>query len=124
MTALSAHSVGRPRAADLSSVVPTAVLLAALVALLGTGCAAPAFVPGAIAATSAAISRKNPADAARAPAGVTYTATGTSAVVSAVVISRSETNRPPGVLSSRIVSFAPLSCASARPRLRYRSDAG
>ena len=36
-----------------------------------TGCAAPVLVPGAIAATSAAISRKNPADAACAPLGAT-----------------------------------------------------
>ena len=42
-----------------------------------TTCAAPASVPGAIAATSAASSRKNPAEPARAPDGATYTITGT-----------------------------------------------
>ena len=36
------------------------------------------FVPGAIAATCAAIVMKTPADAARDPGGATYTATGTS----------------------------------------------
>ena len=41
-----------------------------------TGCAAPMCVPGAIAATSAAIVRMKPADAARAPEGATKIATG------------------------------------------------
>jgi hypothetical protein len=35
------------------------------------GCAAPVLVPGAIAAMSAPIKSRNPADAARAPLGAT-----------------------------------------------------
>ena len=42
-----------------------------------TGWAAPMLVLGAIAATSAAIVMKQPALAAHAPAGDTYTTTGT-----------------------------------------------
>ena len=38
-----------------------------------TGCAAPIWVPGAIAAMSAAIVMRKPAEAARAPLGPTYT---------------------------------------------------
>jgi hypothetical protein len=46
-------------------------MTASISAPIRTGCAAPVAVPGAIAATSPASSRKNPADAARPPLGAT-----------------------------------------------------
>ena len=74
------------------------------------------LVPGDIAATSAAIRMKNPADAACAPPGVTYTTTGTLLAMIAVVISRVVSTSPPGVLSSITSRAAFLLLASASPR--------
>ena len=54
-------------------------------------------VPGAMAATSAAMVIRNPADAARLPDGPTKTTTGVRALMIAVLISRVESTRPPGV---------------------------
>ena len=53
-------------------------------------------VPGAIAATSAAMVMRNPADAARLPDGPTNTATGVFAAMIALLMSRVESSRPPG----------------------------
>ena len=64
--------------------------------LPATGCAAPMCVPGAIAATSAAIVIRKPADAARFPDGPTKTATGVRARMIALLMSRVESTRPPG----------------------------
>ena len=83
-----------------------------------TGCAAPALVPGAIAATSPARSRKNPAEAAWAPEGATKVATGTFDARIAVVISRVEVSRPPGVESSDHDEAAPSRSASRRSLAR------
>ena len=79
-----------------------------------TGCAAPVFVPGAIAATSPESSRKNPADAAEAPEGATYVAMGTRDARIEVVISRIDVMSPPGVESSKTTRDAPLSSAPRR----------
>ncbi len=77
-----------------------------------TGCAAPMLVPGAIAATSAAIVITNPAEAARAPEGPTKTATGVRQLSILSTICRIELSRPPGV-SIRITTSGAC-CASAR----------
>jgi hypothetical protein len=62
--------------------------------------AAPMVVPGAIAARWAAKVISAPAEAARAPEGVTYTITGRSAARNALTTSRMEVSNPPGVSSS------------------------
>ena len=85
-TACSAHSALRPR----TSAIPRMSAAASFVIfalrspsmsspLPETGCAAPIWVLGAIAAMCPAIVIKVPAEAARAPAGPTKTTTGTSA---------------------------------------------
>ena len=63
-----------------------------------TGWDAPVLVPGAIAATSPASSRKNPAEAARAPEGPVQTITGTGQRKMCSTISRVASIKPPGVL--------------------------
>jgi hypothetical protein len=73
-----------------------------------TGWAAPMFVPGAMAAIWAAITRNAPADAARAPVGPTQTATGIGAERIFWDIPRIEVTRPPGV-SRPITTRAALS---------------
>ena len=80
-TALSASSTLRPRLEAMeriSAAVSFSIFrfisssgLAAIGPNSKTGCAAPAFVPGAIAATSAASRMKIPAEPARLPVGVT-----------------------------------------------------
>jgi hypothetical protein len=70
------------------------------------------LVPGAIAATSAAIAMMNPAEAARAPDGPTNTATGVRQLSILSTIWRIELSRPPGV-SIRITTSG-ARCASAR----------
>ena len=70
------------------------------------------FVPGAIAATSAATVITNPAEAARAPDGPTKTATGVRQLSILSTIWRIELSRPPGV-STRITTSGACS-ASAR----------
>src|SRR5438477_9709395 len=62
-----------------------------------TGEAAPRLVPGAIAAICDAYRMKVPALAARAPLGATNDATGTGEARIALMISRIEVSRPPGV---------------------------
>ena len=64
-----------------------------------TGCAAPAFVPGAIAATSADSSRKNPAEPARAPAEPHTRSPEPASCRIAPTMARIESSRPPGVSS-------------------------
>jgi hypothetical protein len=82
-TAFSAHWTFRPRccaidsesdAAKFSIFFPAAPFGAS--PLLSTGCAAPMFVPGAIAATWPASAMNTPADPAPAPLGATHTMTG------------------------------------------------
>ncbi len=77
-----------------------------------TGWAAPMFVPGAIAAMSAATVITKPAEAARAPDGPTKTATGVRQLSISSMIWRIELSRPPGV-SIRITTSGACS-ASAR----------
>ena len=81
--------------------------------LPATGWAAPMCVPGAIAATSAAIVIRNPAEAARLPDGPTKTATGVFAAIIALMMSRVESTRPPGVRSMNTSSAAPSASARA-----------
>jgi len=82
------------------------------------------LVPGAIAATSAEIRMKKPADAARAPGGLTKTTTGTGEVVMAVVMSRVVSTSPPGVSNSITTNTASRSTASASARSMNCCDAG
>ena len=77
-----------------------------------TGWAAPMWVPGAIAATSAASTRMNPADAARAPEGPTRTAMGVRAAIMRLTMVCVESTSPPGVRSVKTSSEA--RSASAR----------
>src|SRR3954470_19231759 len=70
-------------------------------------------VPGAMAATSAAMVIRNPADAARKPAGPTNTATGVFAAMIALLMSRVESSSPPGVCSVKTISAAPSASALA-----------
>ena len=63
-------------------------------------------VPGAIAATSAAITMRKPADAARAPPGATNTAIGVRAASIRATMVWVESTRPPGVRSVKISSDA------------------
>jgi len=81
-----------------------------------TGDAAPAFVPGAIAATSHAIRMMNPADAAWAPGGATQPTTGAGDARIACVIVRVESSRPPGVSILKTTNGAPAFSASFRTR--------
>ena len=66
-----------------------------------------------MAATSAAMRMKNPAEAAWAPLGDTYTATGVRAPRMAVVISRVDVINPPAVSSSITSAAAPVRSASS-----------
>ena len=113
-TAASAFSALRPRWRASVRTKARASCSAFSLIVLGrscpsppTGCAAPVFVPGAIAATSPAISRKKPADAAWAPDGATKVATGTFDARIAEVMSRVEARRPPGVERRSTTSDAP-----------------
>lgn len=83
--------------------------------VIATGCAAPPLVPRAIAATSAATRMNVPADAARAPAGPTHTATGTLEARIPSMISFIALSNPPGVFSSSTTSAAPARSATRRP---------
>src|SRR4029453_17775794 len=76
-----------------------------------TGDAAPMLVPGAIAAKLAAAKMNVPADAARAPLGATYTATGTLAASRRWTILRVASYMPPGV-SSWMTKSAARSCSA------------
>ena len=81
-----------------------------------TGCAAPIWVLGAIAAMWPAIVMNVPAEAARAPAGLTNTTTGTCAARKRCTISSVEVISPPGV--SSISTHAAALCSSARSSAR------
>jgi len=76
-----------------------------------TGDAAPMLVPGAMTAKLAAVKMNVPADAARAPLGATYTATGTSAASRCWTILRVASYAPPGV-SSWMTKRATCSCSA------------
>ena len=67
---------------------------------ISTGDAAPVLVPGAMAATSAASRRKNPAEAARPPLGVTYAITGTREATIFDVISRRGVHQSAGSIQA------------------------
>jgi hypothetical protein len=80
-----------------------------------TGCAAPTFVPGAMAATGQESRMNVPAEAAREPEGATKQSTGTLDPVIDWTISLIDESNPPGVsISSRIAS-TPASFADAIP---------
>ena len=82
-----------------------------------TTCAAPASVPGAIAATSADSSRKNPAEPARDPDGATNTMTGTRERKIAPTMVRIESSKPPGVSISMSNACAPSELARSSARV-------
>ena len=77
-----------------------------------------------MAATSAAMVMRNPADAARAPLGPTNTTTGTSDSMIAVLMSRVESTRPPGVRSTRTTTSASRATASSRVWTMNSAEAG
>ena len=104
-TAFSIHSAFRPRstasvrakaAASFSTFLSISLSICPPTA---TGCAAPMFVAGAMAATWAAMVRKTPAEAARAPVGATYTMMGISELRMLWTMERMERSSPPGVFS-------------------------
>src|SRR5689334_11297572 len=91
---------------------------------MDTGDAAPRLVPGAMAAMCAAYKMNVPALAARAPLGATNTATGTGEARIALITSRIEVSRPPGVSIWRMTSSAPSLAARSMPRLAKCALAG
>ena len=82
------------------------------------------FVPGAITAKLAAAATKVPAEAALAPAGATYTATGTSDSRMLSTISRVESSNPPGVSNWITTSDAPSLPALSMPRAIWSAVSG
>jgi hypothetical protein len=100
-TAFSAQSAFRPRSRAIVRTKAAASFSIFFIDSLSTwpptatGCAAPMFVAGAMAATCAASVMKAPADAARAPVGDTYTITGSGALSISRTIDRIERSRPP-----------------------------
>lgn len=92
--------------------------------LPSTGCAAPMCVPGAMAATSAAMVRMKPAEAARAPAGPTKTATGVFAASMCETMARVESTSPPGVRSVRTTKSAPAASAQSSVSAMSSADTG
>ena len=89
-----------------------------------TGCAAPMLVPGAIAATSAAMVMMKPADAACTPAGDTYTTTGVRLTIIRETMDRVESTRPPGVLRVKTRSEAPSASARSMASIMNSADTG
>ena len=81
-------------------------------------------VPGAIAATSAAIVSRNPADAARAPEGPMKIAIGVLAASMCTTMSRVESTKPPGVRSVKITSATPPRSARSIVSIMYSADTG
>ena len=73
------------------------------------------LVPGAMAATSAAMVIITPAEAARAPLGDTKTTTGTLLASMFWTIKRIDSANPPGVSSSMMMQAAPCSSAVLIP---------
>jgi hypothetical protein len=86
--------------------------------------AAPIAVPGAIAAMCADIVMRAPAEAARAPAGATWTTTGTLAPRKVWMMSRIEASSPPGVSSSIRKTWWASSSASATPSRMWSAITG
>ena len=122
-TASSAHRALRPRANAIFCATATVSFStfcrrSPLMSLPeeSTGCAAPMFVAGAMAATCPAIVMNIPADTARAPAGETYVMTGTRELSKRPVIRNVECARPPGVSIWKATAAAP--CPSARATMR------
>ena len=71
------------------------------------------FVPGAMAATSATIVMRKPAEAARAPEGPTNTTTGVLQFNILSMILRIDTSNPPGVSRRRMTIGAPAASAAS-----------
>jgi hypothetical protein len=86
--------------------------------------AAPMLVPGAIAATCAAIVMKTPAEPAPAPLGATYTITGIGAARRSFTTVRADVSRPPGVSSSISSAAAPSVFARSIASATYAATAG
>src|SRR5262245_30235168 len=89
-----------------------------------TGEAAPRLVPGAMAAMCAAYRMNVPALAARAPLGATNTTTGTGEARIALITSRIEVSRPPGVSTCTMTSSAPSFAARSMDRFTKCALAG
>ncbi len=81
-----------------------------------TGWAAPMFVPGAMAATSAATVITKPAEAARAPEGPTKATIGVRQLSILSTIWRIDVSRPPGVSRRRTSRGACCSSACSMAR--------
>ena len=77
-----------------------------------------------MAATSAAIVSKKPADAARAPEGAMKMTTGVFAASMCVMMSRVDSTRPPGVRSVKTTSAAPSRSARAIVSIMYSAETG
>ena len=92
--------------------------------LPSTGCAAPMCVPGAMAATSAAMVRMNPAEAARAPDGATKIATGVLAATMCDTMARVDSTSPPGVRSVKTTSVGPARSARSSVSAMYSAETG
>ena len=82
------------------------------------------WVPGAIAATSAAIVIRKPAEAARAPLGATKTTTGVSAEIMRDVIDRVDSTSPPGVRKVNTMSSASAASARSIDCIMYSAEIG
>ncbi len=82
------------------------------------------WVPGAIAAMSAAIVMMKPADAARAPEGATYTTIGVLAEIIFATMSRVESTSPPGVRSVNTTRAAFSASARSIVSIMYSADTG
>ncbi len=81
-------------------------------------------VPGAIAAMSAAMVMRKPAEAARFPAGPTKTATGVFEAMIALLMSRVVSNNPPGVRSVMTIRAASAAAAFSMTCPRYAAITG
>ena len=81
-------------------------------------------VPGAMAATSAAMVRMKPADAARAPDGATKIATGVRATIMRETIARVESTSPPGVRSVKTTRLAPAASARSIVSIMKSAETG
>ena len=130
-TASSASFAFRPRpvahvlaAAATSDAIFFAIVSSSFSPLPCTGCAAPMCVPGAMAATSAAMVIRNPADAARLPDGPTNTATGVLADSMRDTMEWVESRRPPGVRSVNTRRAAPSRSARSIASIMNPADTG
>ena len=82
-------------------------------------------VPGAMAATSAAMVSMKPADAARAPDGRDEDRRPAScAAIMREMMSRVESTRPPGVRSVKTTSAAPARSARSIVSIMYSAETG